>query len=208
MPKEAIPQERPRYIASFCSMLLQMHQTLPNYFSSWDRHWFLHTRPWFYSAHTLHQPREQLAQGWDLHRFSPGTAPILVCSDHNENCTRVLATWDPTPMRQILPCRMPWVSHPWVKTPRKLKKEHASHMPQRSPTGWPKSCGSQSLQSITGWHRFRIQVVGYRGWHKYWGPEKFLVGYIHPFFCRSHFVVSPNSEPQNCLDGKRPPKII
>lgn len=125
VPKEEIPQEQAWYIASFCSMLLQMHQTLQNYFSSWDRHWFLHTRPWFYCPHTLHQPSEELARGWDLHRFSPGITPILVCSDHNENCTRVLATWDPTPVRQMLPCRMPWVSHPWVKIPGKLKKSYA-----------------------------------------------------------------------------------
>lgn len=142
MPKEEVPQEQGRYRAPLCSMLLQVHQTPPNYFSSWDSHWFLHTRPWLHCPHTLYQPREELARGQDLHRFSPGTAPTLVCRDHNEKCTEsMLATQDPTPARQIVPCRMPWVSHRWLKIPGKLQKEHASHLLKRSATGWPKGYG-------------------------------------------------------------------
>lgn len=148
MPKEEVPQEQAQYVASLCSMLLQMHQRAPSYFSSSDRHWFLHTRPWFCCPQIARAQRgASLRSGFvqALSRHSPHPAcrdsTILVCSDHNEKCTRMLATGDLVPVRQILPCKMPRVSCPWVKIPGKLKREHINHIPKRSPTDWPKSCG-------------------------------------------------------------------
>lgn len=166
MPKEEVPQEQAQYIDSLCSMLLQMLQTAPSHCSS-GRHWFLQTRPWFYCPQIAPAQRgASLRSGflqvlpWQSSHPVSRDSTILLCSDHNKNCTRMLARGDPVPVRQILPCKVPWASHPWVKIPGMLKEEHANHIYKTSPTGWPEwiSPCSPSQAGITSWFRWDTEA--------------------------------------------------